>query len=65
MWYTYIHAHTTPAHIFRVSIAGIKHNDQKASWGEKVYLAYTSICYLLLKAVRTGTHIGIRMWELI
>jgi hypothetical protein len=43
----------------RVSIAVMKHQDQKASWGKKMYIPLP-LPYLcsLLKEVRTGTQTG-------
>lgn len=42
--------------LLRISIATTKHHDKNASWGGKVYSAYT--CYSLLKEVRTGIQTG-------
>ena len=44
--------------LFRVSIAAMKHHNQKASWEKRVYLAYASVLLVITEGNRAGTHTG-------
>ena len=46
------------AALVRITIAVMKHHNQRQLGEERVYLAYTSISLFILKEVRTGTHTG-------
>jgi hypothetical protein len=47
----------------RISIAAIKHHDKKASWGGRVYLAYTSKLLFITDGSWVGNSNGAGTWR--